>query len=142
MAGENITSIISSATLGGILIGASAVFLMALLGRIAGISGIFANMFQQQWRDNWHLFFITGIVLGSWLAYSLFGFTFEVRADFSTPLLVVSGLLVGAGTQLGSGCTSGHGICGISRFSKRSIVATLVFMTTAIFTVLLVNIVR
>lgn len=128
--------------LGGGLIGLSAALLMASLGRIAGISGIFSglltrNLFSLGPDQSWRLSFIGGILIGA----TLFNFYSPVKLSFVSnwPLTIVSGLLVGAGTQLGSGCTSGHGVCGIARFSLRSLVATLVFMLTAIVVVFLVR---
>jgi len=120
------------AVLGGALIGLGALLLFIGSGRIAGISGIAsAALFNRDGR-NWRLAFVLGILAGPWLVTALVpGFS------YATPELswqaVVAGLLVGIGTGWGSGCTSGHGICGISRLSPRSIVATLIFMLTGMF---------
>lgn len=128
-----------NALLGGMMIGFAAVMLMIRLGRIAGVSGILANAVIQTGDErSWRLAFLVGIVLGALaMADALGGFV----PVFSVNLwwLAVAGLLVGYGTRLGGGCTSGHGICGLARFSKRSLAATLVFMTSAIMTVFLVR---
>ncbi|MCC5880347.1 MAG: YeeE/YedE family protein [Idiomarina sp.] len=122
---ENFTPI--SSLLGGAMIGAGALVLMAFLGRIAGISGITSSAIFSADGRAWRLAFVVGLLVGPLVVGLLW-------ADFSyaTPSLgwevVVAGLLVGIGTGIGSGCTSGHGICGIGRLSMRSIVATLVFM--------------
>lgn len=125
-----------SAAIGGGLIGLSAVLLMLLTGRIAGISGIFGGLLQFQSNDRgWRLAFIAGLLLAPLIA-SLVGYgMMPPKLPASWTVIVAAGLLVGFGTRLGGGCTSGHGICGISRLSSRSIVATLVFMATAIVTV-------
>lgn len=120
---------------GGVLIGLSAAWMMLSLGRIAGISGIWSQLFNGRRADAWVLLFAGGLVLGGWLA----GFFFPERlwAPGVAPVGVVAlaGLIVGWGTRLGSGCTSGHGVCGISRLSARSIVATLTFIATGAVTV-------
>lgn len=124
-----------SALLGGLLIGASAVILMAFNGRIAGISGILGTLLAGRLKANaWKLTFLTGLIAAP-LLWQLFAELPKASPNASTPLLVVSGLLVGFGTRLGSGCTSGHGVCGLSRLSMRSLVATLSFMTTGFITV-------
>ena len=123
-------------TLGGLLIGASALLLMWSMGRIAGISGIVSGAAMEASSErNWRLVFLLGLMLGGGLAALLFGSLDGVQPVTSTGLLVVAGLVVGVGTAMGSGCTSGNGVCGISRFSPRSIVATLIFMSSGIVTV-------
>ncbi len=125
-----------SALAGGLLIGASASLLLILNGRIAGISGIVAGLFQRDFREvAWRAAFVVGVVLGPLLYRVLFGPVPPVSFDASMGVIVVAGLLVGFGTRLGSGCTSGHGVCGLSRASPRSAVATAVFMVTALVTV-------
>lgn len=120
---------------GGVILGIAVAILYLFNGRIAGISSILSGALRP-WRDNglWRLTFVFGL-----LATSIFWrfFSAEQTIIIDTPILVliVSGLLVGFGTRYGSGCTSGHGICGIGRLSKRSIVATVIFMTVAILTV-------
>jgi uncharacterized membrane protein YedE/YeeE len=117
-----------SATVGGLTIGLAAGLLLLLRGRIAGISGILASALSQPWSEKgWRLAFLVGLPIGA-TAVSLLAGNLVVEVAVSTPVLVAAGLLVGFGTQLGSGCTSGHGVCGIARGSKRSIAATLVFM--------------
>ncbi len=121
---------------GGMLLGVSAVLLLLFNGRIAGISGIVAGLLKpQQGEFSWRLVFVLGMVLGGLLA-PLAGVHFTPEIS-QTPTLgiIVAGLLVGLGTKLANGCTSGHGICGIGRLSKRSIVATCTFMAVAIVTV-------
>ena len=125
-----------SALAGGLLIGASASLLLILNGRIAGISEIVAGLFQRDLREvAWRAAFVVGVVLAPLIYGVLFGRLTTVTFDASTSVIVVAGLLVGFGTRLGSGCTSGHGVCGLSRASPRSLVATAVFMVTAIVTV-------
>jgi uncharacterized protein len=126
-----------SALVGGALIGLAASALYAATGRIAGVSGIGGGLLRAGGADaTWRLLFLAGLVVGAG-ATGLVGGTPLLRIEASWPVLVVSGLLVGYGTQLGSGCTSGHGVCGIARFSPRSIAATGVFMATAALTVFL-----
>ncbi|MFP4518837.1 MAG: YeeE/YedE family protein [Oceanicaulis sp.] len=130
-----------SATIGGALIGLAAVILMAGNGRIAGISGIAGGLIgprQGAGERGWRAAFIIGLVAAP-LLYMAFGPAIEVTIPASTPLLIAAGLLVGVGTQLGSGCTSGHGVCGISRLSARGIAATLTFMATGAIAVFLVR---
>lgn len=129
-------------TLGGLLIGLSAVILMGGIGRIAGISGIFSAVISghDAGEKSWRLLFIAGLFGGTILTALLGGIDSGTIAFPGTPATtVIGGLLVGAGTALGSGCTSGHGICGISRLSPRSISATLTFMAVAILTVYLMR---
>ena len=129
------------ALIGGGLIGVSAVLLMALTGRIAGISGIVAGLLPPKPADDrtWRIAFILGLLLAPTL---LTIFTGDNRIGVPTagPLvLVAAGLLVGVGTTIGNGCTSGHGICGISRLSMRSVAATATFVATAMITVFVVR---
>jgi uncharacterized membrane protein YedE/YeeE len=127
-----------SAAFGGALIGLSAVLLMLFTGRIAGVSGIFAGLFNPRTDDRaWRVAFIVGLIAAP-LAAALAGYPVampQMPGSFIT--IAVGGLLVGFGTRLGSGCTSGHGICGIARLSPRSIAATIVFMVAAIIVVAL-----
>ena len=121
---------------GGVLIGPSAVLLMWSVGRIAGISGIVAGAALEHGGErNWRLVFLLGLFMGGFVGAYLTGALEDVRPVLSTPMLVVAGLVVGVGTSMGSGCTSGHGVCGISRLSMRSIVATLTFMASGFVTV-------
>lgn len=129
-----------SALIGGGLIGLAALFLMALNGRIAGISGIAGGLLQNEPADRgWRWLFLLGLIGGVVIHEVLRPETFTLREGFPPILLVAAGLLVGIGTRMGSGCTSGHGVCGISRFSARSLVATLTFMLTAAITVAVVR---
>jgi len=123
-----------SALLGGILIGVAAIVLLLGSGRIAGYSGIIANAFMKP-QQGWRWTFLLCTVLGATAAMLVF--KLPVPHFKYSPHLLVAGLLVGFGSRLGNGCTSGHGICGIGRFSPRSIVATIIFMTTGIITVYL-----
>nr|WP_246473061.1 YeeE/YedE thiosulfate transporter family protein [Pelagibacterium limicola] len=126
--------------LGGGLIGLSAVILMAFNGRIAGATGIASGIvppLPPDWR--WRLAFIAGAVVAPALIVVLGGRPIPFQSTIPTPWLVVGGLIVGVGAYFGNGCPSGHGVCGISRLSPRSIVATLTFMATAIATVFVVR---
>lgn len=121
-----------SALAGGALIGLSAVVLLLFRGRVAGISGILSGVLSPQRGDiSWRWLFLIGMLLGAVLLQPL-GFQIPAMPQAPLGLYIAAGLLVGIGTKLGNGCTSGHGICGIGRFSVRSIVATLVFMAVAI----------
>lgn len=127
--------------IGGMMIGLSASLLMLSQGRICGISGIAGGLIKRHSSTAWRWLFIIGLALGV-LVYSLLhGALPKVEISSSILLLVIAGLLVGFGTRLGNGCTSGHGICGIARCSKRSIAATMSFMATAIVTVWLMTLV-
>lgn len=118
----------ATALTGGVLIGSAAALLILLNGRIAGISGIVGGLMRPESADiSWRVAFLVGM-LGSPLAYSAFGRLPDVAIDAGNPTLIVAGLLVGLGTRYGAGCTSGHGVCGLSRFSMRSLLATLTFM--------------
>nr|WP_315219045.1 YeeE/YedE family protein [uncultured Duganella sp.] len=113
---------------GGILIGTAASLLILFNGRIAGISGIIGGLFQPRKGDtSWRLAFIAGL-LGAPLIYSLFTELPVIQIDAHYGMLIAAGLIVGVGTRYGSGCTSGHGVCGLSRLSPRSLVATITFM--------------
>jgi uncharacterized protein len=125
-----------SAAIGGGLIGLSAVLLMLLTGRIAGISGIFGGLLNFRDDDwDWRIAFIAGLILAPLIAGWIGHAMPTPKLPASWTVIIGAGLLVGFGTRLGSGCTSGHGICGIARLSSRSIVATIVFMLAAIATV-------
>jgi uncharacterized membrane protein YedE/YeeE len=127
--------------IGGVLIGTSATLLLTLNGRIAGISGIVGGLFSREREDDraWRGAFLAGLLVGG-VALALFAPS-SLRVEYAPalPMAIVAGVLVGFGTQLGNGCTSGHGVCGISRLSVRSIVATLVFIATGALTVLMVK---
>jgi hypothetical protein len=127
-----------SAAIGGALIGLAAVLLTLFTGRIAGISGIFGGCLSPGAGDRgWRIAFIAGLILAP-LAGGLVGFPLAApEMPASYVVIVAAGLLVGFGTRLGGGCTSGHGICGIARLSPRSIVATAIFMAMAVAVVAL-----
>ena len=125
-----------SAAIGGGLIGLSAVLLMLLTGRIAGVSGIFGGLLDFRSEDkDWRIAFIAGLILAplmaGWMGYGMP----PPELPASWTVIIAAGLLVGFGARLGGGCTSGHGICGVARLSVRSIAATVIFMLAAIITV-------
>lgn len=129
-----------TALVGGALIGLGAMGLVLLAGRIAGISGIAAGLFSARGRElAWRAALIAGLIAGAALVIAILGAKVEVRSVAGGPGLILAGLLVGFGTRLGSGCTSGHGVCGIARLSPRSLVATAVFMATAALVVYVVR---
>ncbi len=135
---ENFTPF--TALLGGMLIGASATILLLFNGKVLGVSGIIAKaLCSFKEKAMWQIVFLAGLVAGTFLYRLIFGDQISIAIDASAPVLVLAGLLVGFGTNLGSGCTSGHGICGIARFSKRSMVATILFMASGMITVYLVR---
>lgn len=126
--------------LGGVLIGLSAVLMMASAGRITGISGILGGLFTfAPFTNMWRLAFVVGVVLSPFIFRKATGITPDYHVSSDVVILVIGGLLVGLGTVMGSGCTSGHGVCGMARFSKRSFFATAVFMVSAVVTVFLVR---
>ncbi|WP_024930380.1 YeeE/YedE family protein [Methylophilus sp. OH31] len=125
--------------IGGLLIGFSTLLLIRWLGQIAGISGIVGQLWSAAAGDRaWRFAFVAGLLVAP-LLYALVTPLPAMQIATSTPWLIASGLLVGFGTRLGSGCTSGHGVCGLSRLSLRSLVATLTFMLTAMLVVWLVR---
>ena len=129
-----------SGFLGGALIGLGAVLLLVANGRIAGVSGIVGGLLARARGDTaWRVTFIAGLLLGALLYVAIRGERFEFAIDVPLPVTVAAGLIVGFGTRMGGGCTSGHGVCGIARFSKRSTVATAVFMAVGIVTVFVVR---
>jgi len=124
-----------SALAGGVLIGTAAAMFALLNGRIAGISGIVGGLLRPAAGDMaWRIAFVAGLV-GAPLVYLMFATLPTPRIDAQYGALVVAGLLVGIGTRYGSGCTSGHGVCGLSRLSPRSLVATALFMAAGFATV-------
>lgn len=125
-------------TIGGVIIGLAATFMLISSGKITGISGIIGGALSRIQKDHyWRYAFLLGLLFGGGVmlltAPHLFNYSFE----FSFFEIIVSGLLVGVGTRLGSGCTSGHGVCGLPRLSARSLMATLIFMGVAVATVYL-----
>jgi hypothetical protein len=133
---ENFTPL--SALVGGGLIGLSAALMILVSGRVAGISGILGGALAlQQGELGWRLVFILGLVAGAALAGPVAGLTPAIHLEAELPVLIAGGLLVGFGTRLGGGCTSGHGVCGIARLSPRSLAATGLFMGAGMVVVFL-----
>ena len=127
-----------SALLGGILIGLSVTIYFYTTGRLAGISGIFANAITNQTKRVSNIFFLFGLVLGP-LLFSLTKEPITFNITHSYILIIIGGFLVGLGTRLSGGCTSGHGICGIGRLSVSSIIATIIFIATGMLTVVILQ---
>ncbi len=132
-----------SSLAGGVLIGLAAALMVVLLGRIAGISGILGGLLQRatwgsvrQW--GWRAAFVAGMLLAP-LLWQMFAPLPAMQIPSNSMLIISAGLLVGFGTRLGSGCTSGHGVCGLSRLSIRSLAATLMFMATGVATVFIMR---
>ena len=125
-----------SAFTGGLLIGFAALLFFVFNGRMAGVSSIASDSVLKNRNRYDNLLFLIGLIIGP-ILYSFSGKEIESIITNSLPLLILGGLLVGVGTKIGNGCTSGHGVCGISRFSIRSITATIVFILTGVFTVLI-----
>ncbi|HSH74005.1 MAG TPA: YeeE/YedE family protein [Methylophilaceae bacterium] len=127
---------------GGLLIGLAAAVLILFNGRIAGVSGILLKLIKLTWPQReewlWRLLFIAGLVISP-LIFRLFAPLPAAQADAGIWLLAIAGVLVGLGTSYGGGCTSGHGVCGLSRLSLRSLVATLLFMASGIAAVFIVR---
>jgi uncharacterized membrane protein YedE/YeeE len=126
--------------LGGMLIGLSASAMLLLDGKIAGISGILAGVLKPVRGDTlWRICFLAGLLAGGLVLRIFLPRTFDFGIIRPLPMLIIAGLLVGFGTRLGSGCTSGHGVCGVSRLSPRSLVATATFIFTGALVVNLMN---
>ena len=135
---ENFTPLAS--LIGGSLIGLSASVMLCFNGKIAGISGIVAGLLSLTKHDTlWRLVFVAGLLAGGFLLRFFSPRSFEIGIARSGGALALAGLLVGFGTRLGNGCTSGHGVCGISRGSKRSLIATATFMAMGAAAVYIVN---
>ena len=130
-----------AALIGGSMIGLAAVLLMTTTGKIAGVSGFVSRLFPPYGDGHWpaRLAFVAGLVASPLLYWGAHGSPPDSVVTSNTPLLMAAGLLVGFGAVLGNGCTSGHGVCGIARLSRRSIFATLIFMTAAVVTVFIVR---
>ena len=128
-----------SALIGGIIIGLAVVIFFLFNGRLVGISGIAANALNQKERRIDNILFLVGLIIGPILYALISNKEINISISNSLPLLIVAGLLVGIGTRISGGCTSGHGISGIGRFSLRSIIATITFMVVGIITVLIKN---
>lgn len=128
-----------SALAGGVVIGLAAAMLILFNGRIAGISGIIGGLLRpRSGETGWRIAFLAGMLVAPILYGALVGLP-EIRIDAGVPMLLAAGLLVGFGTRYGSGCTSGHGVCGLARLSPRSLIATLLFMAAGFTTVYLVR---
>ena len=130
---------------GGAIIGLSASLLLLSIGRVAGISGILGGVLQNVPDKDWRLLFLGGLLVGGFLMLMLQPMIadaplFALPSSRSLPVIVAAGLFVGFGVRMGNGCTSGHGVCGLTRFSKRSLVATLTFMCTGFVTATLIQI--
>ena len=128
-----------SATIGGVIIGFAVVLFFLTTGRLAGISGIFANAIFNKINRSSNLFFLLGLFLGPLGYYFFSNATIHFEITNSYILVIIAGIFVGLGTRMGGGCTSGHGICGISRFAIRSIIATISFIFTGFITVFILQ---
>lgn len=130
----------ATALLGGVLIGLAASLLLWLNGRVAGVSGILNGVvFSRAGDTAWRVAFLIGLIAAGGLYMALVSGAALPRTDYSRAGLIVAGLLVGFGTRMGNGCTSGHGVCGLGRLSLRSLVAVITFMATAIVTTFVVR---
>ena len=124
------------AALGGSLIGISAILMLYFIGRIAGICGItFSLLDSHQIKKPWRWIFLLGLILGPILVHQVYKLPIPDAPTDNLPLLIIAGLITGFGTKLSNGCTSGHGVCGIARFSSRSTVATITFMLFGLLSV-------
>lgn len=128
-----------TAIAGGMLIGLSATILLAFNGRVAGISGMVKGAIKFQPQENWRWLFIAGMLVGGFIYEYLIATVPTPVSTFAPVAMIIGGFLVGVGTNMGNGCTSGHGVCGLGRLSFRSLVAVLAFMTTAIVTVFITH---
>ncbi|TMG81535.1 MAG: YeeE/YedE family protein [Betaproteobacteria bacterium] len=129
----------SSAVIGGVIIGVAVAMFVLVNGRIAGISGIIGGLVRPTYPDlAWRAAFVLGLLVAP-VIYARIALLPAIEIDANYPTIIVAGLLVGVGTRYGAGCTSGHGVCGVSRLSPRSLVATLSFMAAGIATVFVVR---
>lgn len=131
------------ALIGGMMIGVASIVFFISMRKIAGISGMVKGLItsgKKSIADWWPLLFLIGLMLGTLIYSAFYNVEPALRQGYPKELLIVSGLLVGIGTYIGNGCTSGHGVCGIGRLSKRSIVATVTFMATAVITVAIMGV--
>ncbi len=135
---ENFTPV--SAVIGGVLIGLSATLFLWLNGRISGISGIAAGIITKDSGDiGWRVLYLIGLVIGVGIYRAAGGPLEDIQITSSLPILIAGGLIVGVGARLGSGCTSGHGVCGIARLSPRSLSATVTFLAVAVITLIIIR---
>ena len=126
--------------IGGVLIGLAAIGLLLFNGRIGGISGIFGGLLNAEKGDTaWRAIFLFGLVAGGLLLSITNPNALEIHIDRSVLAIIIGGLLVGIGSRLGSGCTSGHGVCGVGRLAPRSLIATFIFISTGVFSAYIVN---
>lgn len=131
---------ITGPVVGGLLIGLGAAVMMLFSGRIAGVSGIFSGLLAPRAGDmGWRLAFVAGLVAGGAALFAVSPEIFTSELERSWPAVALGGLLVGFGARMGSGCTSGHGVCGMARLGPRSIVATVTFISSGALVTLLVN---
>ena len=128
-----------SSLIGGILIGVAIAFFFISTGRLAGVSGIVNNTLTNSQNRTVNGLFILGLILGPLVFMIFTQNSIPFKVTTSIPLIIIGGLIVGIGTKIGSGCTSGHGVCGISRCSIRSIIATILFMLAAVITVIILK---
>jgi uncharacterized protein len=132
---------VAAPLMGGAMIGLSASLLLLFNGRIAGISGILGGILIPQKQDlDWRVAFVSGLVVGGLILLGVHHQAFQNTLTRPLAVIAIAGLLVGFGTRLGNGCTSGHGVCGMSRLSKRSLAATLTFIASGAVTVFLYRI--
>jgi len=130
----------TTALLGGVLIGLASSLLLWLNGRVAGVSGILNGVIFSRAGDTaWRVAFLVGLIVAGGMYLAVVPGASLPRTDYSRVGLIVAGVLVGFGTRMGSGCTSGHGVCGLGRLSLRSLVAVITFMATAIVTTFIVR---
>ncbi len=135
---ENFTPVLSS--VGGALIGLAAIMLLFFNGRIAGMSGIIAGVLTPKSNDTlWRLVFVAGLLSGALLIRLMYPQAMAIEIDVSNAAVLLGGILVGIGTRVGNGCTSGHGVCGVGRLAPRGIVASSVFFLTAMATTYIVR---
>jgi hypothetical protein len=127
------------ALVGGLLLGGAALMLMGTIGRIAGVSGIVSGLWKPSPPRGWQAAFVVGLVLAGGAGFALFPTRFDAGESAGVPVTIAAGLLVGFGSRLGNGCTSGHGICGLARLSPRSAVSVGTFMAAAAVTVFVVR---
>ena len=129
--------------IGGMIIGLAATIMLLFSGRVTGISGILGGILNSKNLDkDWRIFFVIGLLLGGFTLKSLRPDFFTVVSSASSIDYMIAGLLVGFGTLLGNGCTSGHGVCGISRLSPRSLIATVTFILSGVISVILFKMIR
>lgn len=125
---------------GGVLIGLAALALLYFNGRIAGLSGIVDGVLRPKQNEvGWRIVFLVGLISGAFLIRGFHPEAMQIRIDVSVPAVIVGGLLVGLGTRIGNGCTSGHGVCGVGRLAPRSMVASAVFVLMAIVTTYIIR---